>query len=442
METAEATPDALRRRIADAVEEGDHREAARLWAELVRRDPGDEGLRVEEIGALNLAHAWAEAEQRAAAALADLPQSLYIRLAEANIAYMSYDWRLAVERFERIRRDFDPLRFHDSLNTVLVQLHCCEMMSDCDSARRLAEAFWPQLRKASFAFRHESLLLGTLLPPERRQRHLPWVSRAAPKRLRENFRKRETMAGRNRDWMRRCASGVKILSLGQNCLPWMLPNRWGLRPDDIDMNPLGPFDYFPTIADKAAEALDNDFEPFLREDALEPFVTGTKIPALMNHAMQASFFHETGNWWSEDDWARLKRAYRERIARFRSAVRRGPVLYVYSIAGAACVERIVDSYARALRDDRSRLLIVNLLKEPLATPASRPDVRLVNIPYPEDYTWTHWEEFTSDRGIAFEQEVVREILAEVSPLAGEGRAPPDRVSPLDAFRSALARVGF
>ena len=442
MEMSEATSDALRQRIADVVEEGDYLAAARVWAELVRQDPGDEALRVEEIGALNLAHAWQDAEDRAAVAVADFPQSIYIQLARANIAYMSYDWQVAVERFEEIRKRFDPARFHDSLNTVLVQLHCHELMSDYENARRLANAFWPQLRKTNFTFRHESLLLGTLLTPERRKLHLAWIAHAMPRRFRQDFHKRESLASRNGAWMKRCARGVKILSLGQNCLPWMLPNRWGLRPDDIDMNPLGPFDYFPTIADKAAEALDSDFEPFLREDALRPFITGTKIPALMNDAMQASFFHETGNWWSENNWARLKLAYRERIVRFKNSIRRGPALYVYAICGAASVESIVDSYYRVLHDENSRLLIVNLLKEPLATQVKRPHVRLVHVPYPEDYTWTHWEEFTSERGIAFELEIVGEILAQVRQLTGDVKPPSDQVSVLGAFRHALSRVGF
>jgi hypothetical protein len=312
------------------------------------------------------------------------------------------------------------------------------------NARRLADAFWPLLRKTRVTFRHESLLLGTLLPPGQRKQHLAWISRALPERFRENFYKRERLASANRAWVRQRAPHVKILSLGQNCLPWMLPNRWGLRPEDIDMNPISPFDYFPSIDDKLVEALDNDFEPFLRESALRPFVTGTKIPALMNDAMQASFFHETGNWWSENNWARLKSAYRERIAKFKNSVRRGHVLYVYAVCGAACVEKVVDSYERVLHDENSRLLIINLLKEPLAVEVNRPHVHAVHIPYPEDYTWTHWEEFTSDRGIAFELEIVGEIIEQIRQLTGDERArpPSDQLSVFDAFRDALSRVAF
>jgi hypothetical protein len=444
MEMSGVKSDPVRQQIEDAVTEGDYLEAARLWQELVGQNAYNEGLRVEEIGALCLAHAWQDAEDRAAAAIADFPKSIYMRLAQANISYLSFNWGVAVERYEQIRRVFDPIRFHESLNTVLVQLHCHEMMSEYENARRLADAFWPLLRKSSFTFRHESLLLGTLLPPERRSQHLAWVSRAMPRRFRENFHKRERLASRNSSWMRQRARGVKILSLGQNCLPWMLPNRWGLRPDDIDMKPMGPFDYFPAIADKTAEALDRDFEPFLPEAGLWPFITGTKIPALMNDAMQASFFHETGSWWGEDNWARLKSAYRERIVKFKNSVRCGPALYVYAICGAASVERIVDSYYRVLHDDNSRLLIINLLKDPFVVDVSLPHVRLAHIPYPEDYTWTQWEEFTSDRGIAFELEIVREIIEQIRQLTGDGRAKPpsDQVSVLEAFRNVLSRVAF
>src|SRR3954462_7192851 len=104
----EVTSQLIRQQITDAVDEGDYLEAARLWGELVRQSPDDEGLRIEEISALSLAHAWPEAEDRAAVAVADFPHSLYIRLAQANIAYTSFNWRVAVERYEEIREDFDP----------------------------------------------------------------------------------------------------------------------------------------------------------------------------------------------------------------------------------------------------------------------------------------------------------------------------------------------
>jgi hypothetical protein len=441
MQGLEISSDDFRRKIVEAVEEGAYSEAARFWAELCRQEPNNEGHRVEELGALIHAKAWREAEDRAALAVADFPKSIFVRLAQAHVAYRSSDWGLAVKLYERIRREFDPGRFQESLATVLVQLHCYEMMSAYEEARALAVAFWPMLRKSSFKFQHESLLLGTLLDRKYRKQHFTWISRAAPESLRQNFRKRAALANRNSAWLRQCARGVRILSLGQNCLPWMLPNRWGLRPDDVDMKPLGPFDYFATVGDKAAEALESDFEPFLRESALKPFVTGANIPALMNEAMHASFFHEEGNWWSQNDWERLKSVYRRRIADFKTHVRRGRVLYFYAICGAASVERIVDAYHRFLHDKNSRLLIVNLLKEPVSAPNDSPYVRLVHIPYPEDYTWTLWEEFTSDRGIAFEFEIVGEIMKQVRELMGSVGAPTpsEPWSILEAFRGALSR---
>lgn len=210
------------------------------------------------------------------------------------------------------------------------------------------------------------------------------------------------------------------------------------------MAPIGPFDYFPTIGEKAAEALDNDFEPFLRESALRPFLTGTKIPALMNDAMQASFFHETGNWWSDNNWARLKDAYANRIVEFKNRIQQGPTLYFYAICGAASIERIIDSYHRVLHNENSRLLIVNLLKDPILSDIDHAYVRLAHIPYPEDYTWTNWEEFTSDRGIAFEQRIIGETLEQIHVLAGRSATKPpiDETSILDNTPNVLSKALF
>ncbi len=412
-------PEAIRINIADALDEGDYLEAARIWGRLRIESPSEEWLRVEEIGALTMASAWSEAEDCASQAIKDFPHSLYIRIAQAVIAHRSYDWQVAVDRYEKIRSQFDPLEFQDSLATVLSQLHCFEHMLDFDSAAQLANAWWPFIRRTQFGFRHEVFLLGTLLHGRHRAAHTKWALRSVPTGLRKNYIARVKIAIQNSTWIERDAKAVTILSLGQNCLPWMLPNRWGLRPAATDMSPIGPFDYFPTVGDKAAEALNSNFQPFLDDDALKTFTTATKIPALMNERMQASFFHETGNWWAANDWCKLKESYNRRISNFRKHIRNGNILYIYCVCGPTCVESIVDSYHKMLDDKQSRLLIINVQKVPLSLEPSTKRVSLINAPYPEDYSWTQWEEFTSDRGLAFELGVVNAIKTTISQLLSD-----------------------
>ena len=182
------------------------------------------------------------------------------------------------------------------------------------------------------------------------------------------------------------------------------------------MSPFGPFDYFPTINDNAAIALDKNLEPFWRPESLSSQKTRDKLPLLMNNAMQATFFHETGPWWAADGWERVRIAYRERAHRFEQAVRNGRRLYVFCLVGAGDPELLIESYVRNLDDESSRLLVVNVRKEPLPTAAGYPRVEIVNSPYPEDYTWTEFGEYTSERGFNFELHVANAIREQIDLL--------------------------
>jgi len=290
-------------------------------------------------------------------------------------------------------------------------------------ARKLANEYWSLLRRKQFGVRPEVFLLGTLLDRRHAKEYENWIKKPIPAIYRAPFLKRMHWGKLNRAWMTKYFDDITVLSLGQNCLPWLLPNRWGLRPKELDISPIGPFDLFATIGDKISEAVEGDFEPFLRESALKQFAGLLKTPTLMNEAMQASFFHEMGNWWAADNWRRLRVSYQERIDRFKRIAETGSVLYVYCICGKNNVDALIKTYLSKLHRDNCRLLIINVLSEPVLSGTKYEQLNIVNIPYPQDYNWTYWNDYTSERGVAFEFAIAEAIKAELQRL----RPPPEPV---------------
>jgi hypothetical protein len=410
---------AIESNILLAVEEGDHGLASDLWSQLCEQSSETERYWIERIAALRRACRWPEAEDCGQEAMRRFPDSVHVALCHAQTPYQSWDWQIATDRFEALRTRFDPVEFSDVLTTVLDQLFCCDQMANETAARNLLNRYWPRIREQKFDLRGELFEIGFLAQAPGYEK---WSSAALSEGFRTFYQKRLVELRENRKWISREARDVLIVSLGQNCLPWILPNRWGLRPNNVNMSPGMVFDFLPALSDTSAVLIEQDFEPLLRPEALFPVKYPSKLPGLHNTALNLAFFHEKGAWWQHNNWERLIGAYRVRIENFRRAVRTGRRLYVYVIVGAGNVDRVIQAYVKHLDDRDSRLLIINLLKEPVTITSTHERVIACHIPYPEDYNWMYWLDYNSERGHAFERRVVNAIKGQLSLIGSPRRS--------------------
>jgi Putative papain-like cysteine peptidase (DUF1796) len=398
--------------IRTAVEEGDHRLAAELWGRLRDARPDDENYWIEQITALERAYCWPEADNYGRQAIKRFPNSIRVALCHAHTAYQALDWQNAIDRLTSLRATFGAAKSREVLTTVLDQLFCYDQMAQEEPARALARHYWPQIREHEFELRGGIFEMGVLVPDA--AGFEKWSSMALPGHLRSFYLRRLAEASDNRNWIAKNARDTLIISLGQNCLPWMLPNRWGLRPQNINMSPKMVFDFFPSVSDVTAVLIEQDFEPLLRPNALRTIQYPNKLPGFYNVVLASAFFHEKGPWWHHDEWRRLIEAYRCRIDNFRRSVRSGRRLYIYCVVGANNTDRVVDAYMSRLDDQDARLLIINVLKDPISVTSTYGRVAVRHIPYPEDYNWMHWLDYDSERGHEFEARVVKTIKEQIA----------------------------
>lgn len=209
---------------------------------------------------------------------------------------------------------------------------------------------------------------------------------------------------------------VRIVSLGNNCFPWMVLNRWGLRADPASATEDTVFNLGQCSGHTAADVLRAPQDLIAASDLeVQRHPDGGPIPWHGRFAML--FNHEGGELWIADNFARLIDRYTPRVANLIDALEGDPRIFVYYVEGDPDLNDLVAAVADANLDENYTLVIVDTRPEPRARPASHPRLRYLEIELPSStYIWHVPDQFDSDLGVRFERSVANAILKESSIL--------------------------
>ena len=400
--------------IFEAREDGDHKILASLLGQLVERNTNHEHLRILEIQALQRSCDRSDADVKAIAGMHLFPDSIHFAFNYACNALFAKHWSEAIMRFRSLRSAFDPKIHFSSAETLLFEFHCtCEMMNEVEARNLLAHYLDVILSYDAVAFSHHKGMLIeiiNLIPSKRAPEYFDWLTNALSQTELEAFTTATALRRETTQWVTLNVPDIEIVSLGQNCLPWSLPNALGLRPNGLSYEPFGPLDLLGLGGDIVAECLETNFALLLDSSQFIETVTAHKHPLLYSRSYQAGFWHEIGSWWAENEWARLLAAYEARIDRFRKGVRNAKRLYVYCLCSEVNLGRLIDAYKNFLDDQNARLLIINVLSEKIEIEIQSTKVEICHIAYPEDYVWWEFSNRYTTRGQAFESEIAQTII--------------------------------
>lgn len=221
----------------------------------------------------------------------------------------------------------------------------------------------------------------------------------------------------NQESIKSRSGKVSVLSIGQNCLPYTIANRWGLlsyqNASDVTVFDLGAFGH-----NTSAVALNSDFSSFLEpENYIErPDVMGA--PQMHHRPTGVHFGHERGRTIIGKNGESFHHLIRRKIETFRTYVEAERVLLVYGIVGGVDISAFVSEMKSFLEKKNAHLLIVNFTREDLDCP-EEPRVSYEHIPFPVDYNWNDIEHFTSDRGVSFDLRFTRAIEGHIDMLLSE-----------------------
>jgi hypothetical protein len=408
----------LRSAINEAMAKYDHVVAARLWGELCDLVPGYDDDHYHLVEGLWRIHDWDRAEAMAAAARSRFPQSELIEYAYAFSAFLRCDWQECAARFECLRRRFDPAEFHYAKMSIFWQLAAYGEMLLYSEARRLIREQWPMLRLQDPPAHSALLLMHLWIDPCDAEEFVAWSTAAIPKPQQKFYTARLRAAVGHSESVMSQTRPIEIVSLGQSCLPFVVPLRWGLLPNVFCPENAFPFDLLGSVEDTSSIEIRESFKTLLDpEDLIEQRFNNT--PMLMNRRLGCVFFHEKGPWWKENHWERLHISYGRRIANFMKVKNEKiPALFIFCLSGRGSAEMIIDTYIAELDHNESRLLLINVLAEPLVNLAAHPRVTILNHPYSADYDWNDPQDYDSAPGHEFELKIISTIVECIDEING------------------------
>lgn len=209
-------------------------------------------------------------------------------------------------------------------------------------------------------------------------------------------------------------SGLKIVSIGQNCLPYQMLGRWGLLGLEASSNDLTPFDLGGFTGDNAAQAIVSDFSEFedINNFVITPAWGGGEM--FTHRPTGVGFFHERGPYWL-NNVDLFKERLHNSITNWRNLKRKSNILFVYSLCGQGNIENIWNALSYSIKENSNHILVIDVREKNIEVP-HYDHLSYKHIPYPKNYDWTGFDHQVSDRGVAFEQNIVSTVCHEINKI--------------------------
>lgn len=242
----------------------------------------------------------------------------------------------------------------------------------------------------------------------KRDPELAGVLRAASRRL--------TLRRRLRSW---CASRASLVSLGLNCMPWSVPNHWGLRriEDFADLH--GPFDHGANKLQLVMRALESDFMDYCTEEAISSVETNGGHLTPIRKDVGAVWNHHLGAYWVSDNFQHLRQTMARQAQNFREACRRDDVVFImgkapidYPARPLGFLQRLNHALEGHTGHAHNRIILLNEYAQSAASRWADDWTLVVNCPYPQaSYLWYEEETADTPEGMEYERGWIAQVLA-------------------------------
>ncbi|AQS84892.1 hypothetical protein A0U92_09020 [Acetobacter aceti] len=403
----------------ELMKDGDYEEACDIFEKLAKSFPDDRGIWWQYLSALNRARLTDKADEYTEWCYRAFPGDLGFTLAWMRGFDARADWDESIRRRYEILAQHDPRTDPDYLPVITEFFLPLVEKKDFNAIRTLLNQYWNILTRNDecgaatyFALEaigdfHRQLELCDIF--------LKRCDPADPVVHGVNYANLRVMVQSalwNQEILSRRHSHTKVVSFGQNCLPYSMSNRWGLlkyigNPDNITIFDLGAFS-----RNSAPEALLSDFEGFRNPENYYESRDAVGAPQMMHKPTGVHFGHERGRTIIGNDQEKFFSLINKKIDAFQNMWNEGRCLLVYSVTGQCDLPELVRSMEKALEEKSSRLLILNCTRQAMDCPSSQ-FVTYTHTPFPFDYHWNEITNFTKDVGLAFDARIMAAIKQEI-----------------------------
>lgn len=208
-----------------------------------------------------------------------------------------------------------------------------------------------------------------------------------------------------------------IISVGENCQPWMLPNRWGLRRRDDISRQSSMFNLGQSNCQGVAKILEDlgAGMVLLRNLSINPNDGHAPFPE--NNLYEYGFNHERGGAWIEDDFSLLRARYEKRRASFGEFLQGPKRVFLFYSDRDGDISSVVEALYKINRDENFKIVAIDLFAGNRSVDlAHYPEVSYAKLSFPkESYIWWKPDHHDSDLGVYFER-TIRDVVLEAATI--------------------------
>jgi hypothetical protein len=212
---------------------------------------------------------------------------------------------------------------------------------------------------------------------------------------------------------------LKVISLGEDCLPRTLSTHWGIKPSAKLGEKSHPFDLAVHSIQSIVELIDRDFSGYLNSADLH---FHDDIQIVRNKKLDITFNHEPGEDYKKNDFALLRSVYAKRVENFCTDVcKEGKILFVYhnenpEVTADSSQARLEEALSRKWSNKNYKLIVINTFSfsteilAQVSNISSSSNTLTINACYPFDnYVWHIPGDCLSPAGYAFEKSIIDQI---------------------------------
>jgi len=408
--------EALLRKANDARDDGENELYSEILSRLVNLKPQNRLYHHEYIHSTIKLQDFDKAEKLSLAAHDMFGEDAHFLMERAFIADQTANWEQSVLRRKDIIARFPPKEFPSSTKAIAEMIHPLCEMGKRKEAKDLIFEQWDVLIRDIPRIHILCDVLEELNLPE----FVSKLARHAGKKHESDFVEKVNISNtlllaresiQNKRFMLDLNEHVNVISLGQNCLPYSIPARWGINIFAGFDHKISVFDYGGFPNETSGEMIEENFKSITSEDNYEIVISPPKTPMLKLKGKPIVFFHERGSYWVKDEITKFIDHMREKIRIFYDSLKSQKKLFIYCICGPCNLDRLI-SKVEPLLTPGSRLVLLNVLSSDLHF-NGRSGVSYYHIPYPTNYSWNFAEHYSSDRGFHFEFSLIRALKNEI-----------------------------
>ncbi|HEX3431265.1 MAG TPA: hypothetical protein VHT03_10295 [Rhizomicrobium sp.] len=214
----------------------------------------------------------------------------------------------------------------------------------------------------------------------------------------------------------KCSSSpCKVIGLGQDCMAADLGTKWGFGSLLVD----GPFIAGVFSRNGSATALEDGLIGFVECSYHKLTRTPSGLNALTIPKYHAFLNHEVGPYWIDRSTDRIVGLYARRVAAFREALAKSPVLFVFSQTREADPDRLAQALDQFSPGANFRILVVDHSEDSAFAKEFR-DGRVSYMASRKpraDYVWHVPSCYNTPEGLAFERPIAQSLMAALERFA-------------------------